>query len=144
MTRIDANIIFSLIFINKNSIENDIFFMAGIFRHFIIACILSMTVFILFWSRINAFSLLFFILGNVIPDMVFIPSFVVKYKTLNAEKITRTRAWEVLSRYDEIIMFLIAIGYLLVLPSLEIAMLLIGVVVHIYIDKFMFEENVWW
>ena len=118
--------------------------MAGIFRHFIIACILSMTVFILFWSRINAFSLLFFILGNVIPDMVFIPSFVVKYKTLNAEKITRTRAWEVLSRYDEIIMFLIAIGYLLVLPSLEIAMLLIGVVVHIYIDKFMFEENVWW
>lgn len=118
--------------------------MAGIFRHFIIACILSMVIFILFWGRIDAFSLLFFILGNVIPDMVFIPSFVVKYKTLNTEKITKTRAWQVLSRWDEKVMFLIAAGYLFVLPSFEISLLVIGVIIHMFIDKFMFEENVWW
>ena len=118
--------------------------MAGVFRHFIIACILSMAIFVLFWGRINAFSLLFFILGNVIPDMVFIPAFVVKYKTLNAEKIVKTRAWRVLSRWDEIVMFLIATSFLFIFPSFEISMLMIGVVIHMFIDKFMIEENVWW
>ena len=118
--------------------------MAGIFRHFIIACILSMTIFMLFWGRINAFSLLFFILGNVIPDMVFVPAFVVRYKTLNAEKIVKTRAWKVLGRWNEIVMFLIAAGYLFILPSLEMSFLMIGVVIHMYVDKFMIEENMWW
>lgn len=118
--------------------------MAGIFRHFIIACILSIVIFVLFWGRINAFSLLFFILGNVIPDMVFVPAFVVKHKTLNVDKIERTRAWKVLSRWDEEVMLVIAIFFLFVLPSLEMSMLTIGVIIHMYIDKFMIEENIWW
>lgn len=118
--------------------------MAGIFRHFIIACILSMVIFVLFWSRINAFSLLFFILGNILPDMVFIPAFIVKYKTLNAEKIVKTRAWKVLSHWDEIVMFVIAAGYLFILPSFEMSMLMIGVIIHMFVDKFILEENVWW
>jgi len=118
--------------------------MAGIFRHFLIAGILSIVIFVLFWGCISAFSLLFFILGNVIPDMVFVPAFIARYKTLNAEKIVKTKAWKVLSRWDEIIMFLIAAGYLFILPSLEMSLLMIGVIIHMYIDKFMIEENVWW
>jgi hypothetical protein len=118
--------------------------MAGIFRHFIIACILSMVVFVLFYGRINAFPLLFFILGNVLPDMVFIPAFVVKHKTLNAEKIINTRAWKVLSNWDELVMFVIATCFLLIIPSLESSMLVIGVLIHVFIDKYMIEENVWW
>ena len=118
--------------------------MAGIFRHFIIACILSIAIFVLFWGRINAFSLLFFILGNVTPDMVFIPSFIVRYKTLDAEKIVKTREWKFLSRWDEIVMFFIAAGFLLILPSFEMSLLIIGVIIHMFIDKFMIEENVWW
>ncbi len=118
--------------------------MAGIFRHFIIACILSMVIFVLFWGRISAFSSLFFILGNIIPDTVFIPAFIVKHRTLNAEKIMKTRAWKVLSRWDEEVMFVIATGFLFILPSFEMSMLMIGVIIHMFIDKFMIEENVWW
>lgn len=118
--------------------------MPGIFRHFIIACILSITIFVLFQGLVSVFPLLFFILGNVIPDMVFIPAFLVKYKTLNAERIVETRAWKVLSRWDEIVMFAIAAGFLFTLPSFEMSMLMIGVVIHMYIDRFMIEENVWW
>lgn len=118
--------------------------MAGIFRHFIIACILSMAIFVLFWGRINAFLLMFFILGNVIPDMVFVPAFVVRYKTLNAERIIKTKAWKVLGRWDEEVMFIIAAGFLIILPSLEMSLLMIGVIIHMYIDKFMIEETVWW
>jgi len=76
--------------------------------------------------------------------MVFIPSFVVKYKTLNAERIVKTRAWEVLSRWDEIVMFLIATFFLFILPSFEMSLLMVGVIIHMFIDKFMIEENVWW
>ncbi len=118
--------------------------MAGVFRHFIIACILSMIIFVLFQGLITVFPLFFFILGNVIPDMVFIPAFLAKYKTLNAEKIVGTRAWKVLSRWDEIVMFAIAAGFLFILPSFEMSLLMIGVVIHMYIDKFMIEENIWW
>ncbi len=118
--------------------------MAGIFRHFIIACILTIAIFTLFLNRLNVFSLLFFVLGNVIPDMVFIPAFVLKHKTLNAEKIIKTKAWKVLSNWDEFIMFAIATFFLLVIPSLESSMLIIGVFVHIFVDKYMIEENVWW
>jgi len=103
-----------------------------------------MAIFVLFYGRINAFSLLFLILGNILPDMVFIPAFVMKYKTLNAEKIVGTGAWKVLSRWDEIVMFVIAACFLFILPSFEMSLLMIGVVIHMYIDKFMIEENVWW
>ena len=34
--------------------------------------------------------------------------------------------------------------YLIINPSFEISMFLIGIIIHIYIDKFMFEENIWW
>ena len=118
--------------------------MPGIFRHLIIACALSIGIFILFYDRINIFSIVFFILGNVLPDMVFIPGLVIKYKTLDAEKIVKTRVWKVLSNWDEIVMFIITTCFLFVFPSLEISMLMIGVVIHMFIDKFMFEENLWW
>lgn len=59
--------------------------MAGIFRHFIIACILSMFIFVIFFGRIGVFPLIFFILGNMIPDTTFLPIIVFKYKTYSIQ-----------------------------------------------------------
>jgi hypothetical protein len=63
---------------------------------------------------------------------------------LNPEKIVKTRAWKVLSLWNELVMFIISVGFLLIIPSLEFSMLVIGVLIHVFIDKYMIEENVWW
>jgi len=118
--------------------------MAGIFRHLIIACIFSMLIFLLFFGRIGIFPLALFILGNVIPDATFLPSLIFKYKTLNPEKLLKTRMWKILAPLDEIIMFLIFLIIFFIYPSFDTSAILIGILDHIFIDLFLFEENVWW
>ena len=118
--------------------------MAGIFRHFIIACILSILIFLIFFGRVEVFPLILFILGNMIPDATFLPFIVLKYRTLNPKKIMKTKIWRIFAPCDEMVMFLMALFIFFVYPSFETSMLLIGVFVHIFIDLFMFEENIWW
>jgi hypothetical protein len=118
--------------------------MAGIIRHFVIASILSFVLFLFFRGNIQFFPLILFFVGNIIPDLVFVPLFVLEYKTLDAEKIIKKREWKFVCRWDEIIMFVIALCLLFFFFSYETLMFLLGVIAHIIIDFFVLEENVWW
>jgi hypothetical protein len=118
--------------------------MAGILRHLVIAFILSFVLFLFFNGNIQLFQLVLFIIGNVIPDIVFAPLLVLKYRTFDAEKLIKKMEWKFVSRWDETIMFIIALSFSTFFFSYETLMFLFGVMLHIFIDLFMFEENVWW
>lgn len=118
--------------------------MAGIFLHFIIGCIIGFAIIFLFFNPANFFPLAFFVLGNIIPDLVFIPFLVLKYRTVDAKKILKTRLWKVLSHWDEIIFLLISIALFSLFSSFEMLMFLFGVISHILTDVLFEEENLWW
>lgn len=118
--------------------------MAGILRHIVIASILSFLLFFLLKGDVQFFQLVLFFIGNVIPDSIFVPFFVLKYKTLDAEKIIKKNGWKFVCRWDEVIMFIIALCLVLFFYSYETLMFLSGVIAHIVIDLFVLEENVWW
>ncbi len=117
--------------------------MAGILRHFVIAIISALILFLFFKGNIQFFQLALFVIGNVIPDVIFAPFFVLKYKTVDAEKIIKKREWKFVCKWDEPIIFVIALC-LFFFFSYETLMFLLGVIAHIVIDFFVFEENVWW
>jgi hypothetical protein len=118
--------------------------MAGILRHIVIALILSLVLFFLLKGNIQFFQLTLFFIGNIIPDLIFVPFFVLNYKTLDAEKIIKKREWKFVCRWDEIIMFVVALSFTFLFFSYETLMFLFGVITHIIIDLFVLEENVWW
>ncbi|MCX6821191.1 MAG: hypothetical protein NTW30_00260 [Candidatus Aenigmarchaeota archaeon] len=118
--------------------------MAGILRHFFIAFILSFLLFFLLKGNVQFFQLILFLIGNMIPDLIFVPFFVLKYKTLDAEKIIKKKEWKFACRWDEIIMFIVALSFTFLFFSYETLMFLFGVITHIIIDLFVLEENVWW
>ena len=118
--------------------------MAGIIRHFFIASILSVVLFLLLKGNIQFFQVVLFLIGNVIPDLIFVPFFVLKYKTLDAEKIIKKREWKFVANKDELIMFVIAVCLFSLFLTYEALMFLLGVIAHIVIDFFVLEENVWW
>ena len=118
--------------------------MAGILRHFVIALILSLVLFFLLKGNVQFFQLTLFLIGNIIPDLIFVPFFVLKYKTLDAEKIIKKKEWKFICNRDEIIMFIIALCLFIFFLSYETLMFLFGVITHIIIDLFVLEENVWW
>jgi hypothetical protein len=118
--------------------------MAGIFRHFVIALILAVVLFLFFNDNVQLFQLVLFVIGNVIPDIIFAPLLVLKYRTFDAEKIVKKREWKIVSHWDEFIMFIIALCFYFFFISFEALMFLFGVMTHIFIDEFVFEENLWW
>jgi hypothetical protein len=118
--------------------------MAGIIRHFFIAFILSLLLFFLLKGNVQLFPLVIFVIGNIVPDLVFVPFFVLKYKNLDAEKIIKKKEWKIVCRWDEPIMLVIALFLLFFFYSYETLMFFLGVTAHIVIDLFVLEENVWW
>ena len=118
--------------------------MAGILRHFFIASILSLVLFFLLKGNVQFFQLVLFSFGNIIPDFIFVPFFVFKYKTLNAEEIVKKKEWTIVCRWDEIIMFVIALFLSFFFLSYGAFMFLFGVIAHIITDFLVLEENVWW
>jgi hypothetical protein len=118
--------------------------MAGIIRHFFIAFILSLLLFFLLKGNVQLFPLVIFVIGNIVPDLVFVPFFVLKYKNLDAEKIIKKKEWKFVCNRDEIIMFIIALCLFIFFLSYETLMFLLGVISHIVVDFFVQEENVWW
>ncbi len=118
--------------------------MAGILRHIVIAFISSFLLFFLLKGDVQLFQLVLFFIGNIIPDLVFVPLFLLKYKTIDAEKIIKKKEWKFVCRWDEIIMFVVALSFTFLFFSYETLMFLFGVITHIIIDLFVLEENVWW
>jgi len=92
----------------------------------------------------NSFSLVLFFIGNIIPDLVFVPFFVLKYKTLDAEKIIKKKEWKFICNRDELTIFIITLFLTIFFFSYEMFMFFLGVITHIVTDLFVFEENVWW
>jgi hypothetical protein len=118
--------------------------MAGILRHFFIASVLSLLLFFFLKGDIQIFQLFIFIIGNLVPDLVFIPYFVLKYKTFDPEKLIRKREWKFLCNRDEIIVLVFSVFLCVLFYSYETLIFLFGVIVHIIIDIFVNEVNVWW
>jgi hypothetical protein len=118
--------------------------MAGILRHFVIASILSLILFFILKGDVQFLQLILFLIGNMIPDLIFVPFFVLKYKTLDAGKIIKKKEWKFVCNRDEIIMFIVALSFTFLFFSYETLMFLSGVIAHIVIDLFVLEENVWW
>jgi len=118
--------------------------MAGILRHFFIAIILTVVLFLILRASIQFPQLVLFFIGNVIPDFIFAPFFILKYKTFDAEKIIKKKEWKIVSNQDEIITFIIAVCLFFLFISYDTFIFLFGVTAHIFIDFFVLEENVWW
>jgi hypothetical protein len=70
---------------------------------------------------------------------------VLKYKTIDAEKIIKKKEWKSLCDWmSEIIMLVVGLSLLFFFFSYETLMFFLGIRAHIFIDLFVFEENVWW
>lgn len=117
--------------------------MAGIIRHLLIGCVASLS--LLFFNLFSFKYILVFILGNIIPDLIFVPFFLLIFK-FNIKKMLKSDYWNTLSKIDETVTLIMAM-YLFILFSMlgvDCVWVIVfgcGVLLHIIVDLFIKEKG---
>jgi len=94
-----------------------------------------------------------FLVGNIIPDLVFVPYIVLREETVNIKKLISSESYKKTCIYSELVLFVIS-GFVLMYivwfvphsPALIWVsfMFMVGVITHIIMDLFIREKSVWW
>jgi len=119
--------------------------MPGIGRHIVAGCI---PIFILMFYPQNfqlyLYPALAFLVGNIVPDLLFVPYVCLKEKTFTPKEMINTKTWKKLCGYDEKTMLVLSTIIMVLWFNNITFSFFLGVLTHNIMDMFIQEKTWLW